>query len=344
MILTRIRIPSKEPAHAAGNPIVVGLVNNMPDAALESTERQFRELLSAASRDFPVSMRLFSLPQLPRGEAGRSHIERHYDDVNQLWSSRLDGLIVTGTEPRARALQDEPYWKILTQLIDWADERTTSTIWSCLAAHAVVLHRDGICRRRLGAKLSGVFEFNKVAEHPIVAAAASRWSIPHSRFHDLSEKALVSKGYRILAGSREAGVDMFIKEGASMSVFLQGHPEYDAEALLREYRRDIRRFLAGERDEYPEMPRDYFDESTEAAFRNLQRQILEKRTPHSRTQFLPSIELEINLTHSWRDPAVLFYSNWLSYLAEHRSMNPGRDRSVDNASCTAVANRLPFVV
>jgi homoserine O-succinyltransferase len=343
MTLTRIRTSSKKPGFQAGDPIVIGLVNNMPNAALESTERQFRELLSAASNDVPVRLRLFALPQVPRGEAGRSHIERHYEDVNELWSTRLDGLIVTGTEPRARALPDEPYWTILTRLIDWAEEHTTSTIWSCLAAHAVVLHRDGICRRRLAVKLSGVFEFNKVAEHEIVAGSATRWYIPHSRFHDLPEDALISRGYCILANSPEAGVDMFLRQGAGLSIFLQGHPEYDVVALLREYRRDIRRFLAGERDEYPEMPCDYLDEPTEAAFHNLRHQLVGNRTSGSAPNFLRPIVSEVHPTHSWREPAMLFYSNWLSYLAEHRPPS-GRDRSFDNGSRTAIANRLPFVV
>ena len=66
-----------------------------------------------------------------------------------MWDTRLDGLIVTGTEPKSKNLDDEPYWAALPQVIDWAREHTHSTIWSCLAAHAAVLHTDGIERRPL---------------------------------------------------------------------------------------------------------------------------------------------------------------------------------------------------
>jgi hypothetical protein len=38
----------------------IGLVNNMPDAALRSTERQFRDLLASAAGERAVELKLFS--------------------------------------------------------------------------------------------------------------------------------------------------------------------------------------------------------------------------------------------------------------------------------------------
>src|SRR6266850_7278721 len=90
--------------------IEIGLLNNMPDAALEATERQLAALLAPAARDIAVRLRLFSLPGIPRGARARRHLDSSYLDIDDLWDSRLDALIVTGTEPRAAALPDEPYW------------------------------------------------------------------------------------------------------------------------------------------------------------------------------------------------------------------------------------------
>ena len=314
------RLPSLEPQprDSEGDPIVVGLVNNMPDAALRTTERQFRELLSAASHGLTVCLRLFSLPGLPRAEAGRSYVTQHHEDMSELWASHIDGLIVTGTEPRAPALPDEPYWPTLTKLVDWAEDHTISTVWSCLAAHAAVLYMDGIGRRALPAKLSGVFDCMRAADHTIVAGAPSRWRLPHSRYNELPVEALVSKGYRILSTSREAGADMFVKQRKSLFVFLQGHPEYDPGALLREYRRDIGRFLAGERDSYPEMPDGYLDEDTAAAFTAFRQIALRHRDIDLLSSF-PAARAEEKLVHVWHEPAMRIYANWLSYMAEQRS-------------------------
>ncbi len=51
---------------------------------------------------------------------------------------------------------------------------------------------------------------------------------------------------------------MFARHEPSFHLFLQGHPEYAADTLLREYRRDVGRYLRGERADYPAMPQGYF--------------------------------------------------------------------------------------
>src|SRR5437867_5212437 len=122
----------------------IGLVYNMPDTALRASERQFVALLGAAAQGVAVRLRLFSLTEFPRTDWARDHVNRFYSSIDDLWNCRVDGLIVTGTEPRASDLRHEPYWGSLTQVLDWAERNTASTIWSCLAAHAAVLHLDGI--------------------------------------------------------------------------------------------------------------------------------------------------------------------------------------------------------
>lgn len=298
--------------------IVIGLVNNMPDGALQTTEQQFRELLSAASHNLTVRLRLFSLPELPRTEAGRLHVSQYYEDFSKLWASHFDGLIVTGTAPHALALADEPYWPTLTKLVDWAEDHTISTVWSCLAAHAAVFHIDGVNRHAFKEKLSGVFDCMKATDHTVVVGAPSRWRVPHSRYHGLPEEALISSGYRVLSRLPNTGADMFVKQRKSLFLFVQGHPEYDPGALLREYRRDIGRFLAGERDNYPEMPRGYFDEETAAALAAFRQRAQHNRSIDLLLSF-PAAVAERKLAYTWLGPAVRIYANWLSYLAEQIS-------------------------
>ena len=183
------------------NCLTIGFVNNMPDTAVGATERQFIDLVRAASADAVVRLKLFAISEVPRSELVQSEFIERYRDISELWDTRLDGLIVTGTEPRAAALADEPYWPELAKLVAWAQENTISTIWSCLAAHAAVLQADGIERRRLDDKLFGVFDHDVVAEHPLLNGLPSRLSVPHSRYHDLPEAALTSCGYRVLTSS-----------------------------------------------------------------------------------------------------------------------------------------------
>ena len=44
---------------------------------------------------------------------------------------------------------------------------------------------------------------------------------------------------------------MFVKQTRSLFIFFQGHPEYEETTLLREYRRDVGRFLRGQQPHYP---------------------------------------------------------------------------------------------
>ncbi|HEY4403196.1 MAG TPA: homoserine O-succinyltransferase [Xanthobacteraceae bacterium] len=303
--------------HPAGSEwIEIGLLNNMPEAALEATEQQFLELLGAAAGDSWVHLRFFSLPGIPRSERGHSYLRQSYCDVTDIRHAELDGLIVTGTEPKAARLSDEPYWPAFTRLVDWAARNTISTVWSCLAAHAAVLHLDGIERVLLREKCIGVFDCEKLADHPLMASLPARSAVPHARWNELSEDTLVASGYQVLARSRDAGVDTFARQGESLFLFFQGHPEYGPGALLSEYRRDLGRFLKGERDHYPAMPQHYFETATEAALAAFRQRAEGRRSEELLAEFPAPVDPAPSA--NWQPFAVTVYRNWLSAISAQK--------------------------
>ena len=296
--------------------IVVGLVNNMPDAALKTTEWQVRDLLSRAAGSRAVALRVFSLPEVPRSVMGRDYVRQNHEDISALRRDGVDGLIVTGTEPKAARFEGEPYWDALADLIDWADAHTASTIWSCLASHAAAYRLDGIARQPLDRKMFGVFDCEGATGHPLVAGLRA-WKTPHSRLNTVSEEDLERAGYQVLSRSVEAGVDMFIKQRNSLFVFLQGHPEYDAMALFGEYRRDVRRFLTGENECYPELPHGAFDAEASALLLGFRERAVSRRDTALLEQF-PAAAVGRQLTAPWRDAAARIYANWLALLETSR--------------------------
>lgn len=298
--------------------INIAIVNNMPDSALEATERQFIGLLARASERLSVRVRLFALPGMPRSETMQRYVAGHYADIAELWKTPVDGLIVTGTEPR-QALPCEPYWPAFTGLVDWARRNTISTVWSCLAAHAAVLHLDGVDRVALPDKCFGVFQCERVSNHPLTAASAQVWHVPHSRWNDLPEHALEASGYSMLSRSGEVGADTFIKEAGSLFVFVQGHPEYDASTLLREYRRDIGRFLRGERQDYPSPPQHYFERTALTSLDVFKARALGERRENLLESF-PETVVPDALVNAWRAAAVRLYRNWLAAIAMRRDV------------------------
>ena len=83
----------------------------------------------------------------------------------------------------------------------------------------------------------------------------------------------------MLTRSEAAGVDIFARVAPSRFIFFQGHPEYDALSLQREYMRDIGRFLAGQRDDYPNLPTAYFDSATEDILTQFEARARVRRDP-----------------------------------------------------------------
>lgn len=312
------RMASAERRDAAS--LTIGLVNNMPDAACEATERQFLDLLAAAAPDSDVHVKLIALPSVPRADDVREALAARYRDVAELPGMQLDGLIVTGTEPRAEKLTDEPYWPAVAALVDWARDNTVSAVWSCLAAHAAVLHADGIERRPLTKKKFGVFACETIAAaHPLMAGI-TELRVPHSRRNGLPAAALASRGYRLLSQSIEAGVDAFAREeaGGSLFVFFQGHPEYATDSLLREYRRDVGRYLRGEREQYPALPQHYFDRDAASLLNIFRARAVADRRGELIADF-PMAALEAGLMSRWRRPAVGIYRNWIDYLRHRKA-------------------------
>jgi homoserine O-succinyltransferase len=311
--------------------VTIGLINNMPQAAFKATERQFISLLESASEDITVGLSLYALPGVPRtaGDYG----DGCYSSVETLWDKRLDGLIVTGREASTANLSDEPYWESFTEVLEWARVNTYSTVWSCLAAHAAVLHMDGIRRQKSGDKHFGLYECAPASRHRLTAGASPRFQIPHSRWNGLAEDDLAARGYSVLTRSADAQVDTFVKQDNSLFVFFQGHPEYESDTLLREYRRDAGRFLRHDADTYPSIPRGYFDPGTEATLTALRARALSSRSK----DLLASVSTALDkskIENTWRSTATQIYRNWLLYLCAQKTSGPRDDsaNATDRAS------------
>jgi homoserine O-succinyltransferase/O-acetyltransferase len=306
--------------------INIGLINNMPQAAFTATERQFISLLNSASEGIAIRLSLYSLAGIPRPEPGPDYAGSIYSSIESLLETRLDGLIVTGKEPLTPDLRDEPCWASFTQVLDWARTNTHSAVWSCLAAHAAVLYMDGIGRRRSGEKHFGLLQCTGDSSHQLTAGAPPHFPVPHSRWNGLPEEELEARGYSVLARTADAGVDRFVKQDGSLFVFFQGHPEYESDTLLREYRRDVGRYLRGEANTYPLLPRGYFEDRTGSALTALRQEALTGPSDDLFTRVDSALESAM-IENTWRSAAVRTYRNWLEFICARKSESPGEFHS-----------------
>src|SRR6185437_5621424 len=98
---------------------------------------------------------------------------------------------------------------------------------------------DGIQRVRSEHKRFGIFNCEQVAPHPLLAGTSGTIHVPHSRWNGLCARQLAGEGYRALTRCDDGAVNTVVKHDRALFVFFQGHPEYESETLMGEYRRDI---------------------------------------------------------------------------------------------------------
>jgi homoserine O-succinyltransferase len=299
----------------------IGLLNMMPDKALAATERQFLRLINESNQIAQFYVHPFSLEALPRSTEAREHIERYYESFERVRDDGLDALIITGANVTHPNLAEEPFWEPLIEVIDWAVENVTSTLCSCLATHAVLQFRYGQRRHPLPAKRWGVYLHQVIDQaHPLVNDVNTLCDVPHSRFNEIGREQFDAAGLHVLMEGVTAGVHLAVSEDGFRIVFFQGHPEYDTVSLLKEYKREVNLFSAGQRSDYPPLPENYFGLKERAILDEHRDRILTARDSGSRLPEFPEEKLLERLHNTWHDTAEGVVGNWMGkiYQLTHR--------------------------
>ncbi|MFO7603130.1 MAG: homoserine O-succinyltransferase [Gammaproteobacteria bacterium] len=323
-------LPGDEALQQEIRELHIGLLNMMPDAALEATERQFFRLIGESNQIAQFYVHPFTLSALPRGDEARAHIEKYYESFAAIKEKGLDALIITGANVVGTELASQPFWQPLIEVIDWAYEHVTSTLCSCLATHAVMEFRYRQKRYPLEAKRWGVYSHRVVDRlHPLVNGVNTRFDVPHSRFNQIDRRQFEAAGLHVLAESQDAGVHLAVSEDLFRLVFFQGHPEYDSISLLKEYKREIRRFFHADIDAYPPFPEHYFSIKLQAILGEYREQVERAREQETGLPAMPETLICAELDNTWHDTAEAVINNWIGKVYQTTNIDrrlPFKDR------------------
>ncbi len=297
-------------------------VNNMPDAAFDATERQFLDLLDAGSGGEVVEVDRYAVPGVPRGEQTAARIAGQYLPFDSIWSTSPDLLVVTGSNPLASRIEDEPYWDDLAKLLSWGRDNVQSMLLSCMSAHAGLHVFDGLERSTLPAKCTGVFA-QRASTHPLAVGLDPNVVLPHSRLNTVELDRVEAAGYQVALDSEGVGWSVIarggVREGGSgrdregcQIILVQGHPEYDPSSLLREYHRDARRYALGERDDVPCLPLHCVAPGDWEQLCGLHERIAGGERDPAIVESFPFEEMGARAGWPWRNAAVRLYSNWMA--------------------------------
>lgn len=216
----------------------IGILNLMPK--LETYEPLLLGPLSRASVEVePVWLRLETHSYESSDPA---HLARSYRTLDSaLDSGPLDGLLLTGAPVEQLEFDEVRYWPELYDVLSYARAEIPSTLGLCWGGLALG-HVLGIPKTVYRQKVFGVFENTTLdPETPLLRAHPRSFRCAHSRHSGISDSALERADrdglVRPLSHSLETGYSLFETPDHRFVAHL-GHPEYVAERLVFEYRRD----------------------------------------------------------------------------------------------------------
>ena len=300
----------------------IGLLNMMPDAALRATERQFMRMITSCNQIAQFYIHPFSIDGIQRSETAQTHINNYYQNFDEIKAQGLDALIISGANPSKAELTDESYWPGVIEVFDWAKENVTSILCSCLASHAAFKQFYNLERQRLDDKLWGVYS-HRITEplHPLVSNINTRFDVPHSRFNEVTRQQLDEAGLKVLIEGSQAGVHLAVSHDLFREVYFQGHPEYNFNSLLKEYKREVIRYFADDRDVYPKQPVNYFTDQAQPLLASYELQVIKAKSQRSKMPEFPEAELEQLVDNTWWDTGKAVFNNWLGLVYQLTHMD-----------------------
>ena len=212
--------------------------------------------------------------------ASAEYLEEFYKTFDEVKSHSYDGMIITGAPVETMEFGEVEYWEELCEVMEWAADHVFANLFLCWGAQAGLYHHYGIQKHMLDKKMFGVFTHKvRVLNTPLLRGFDDEFQAPHSRHTEVRESDIsVVPDLEVLASGDESGL-YIVASKDNRQVFVFGHPEYEADTLDLEYRRDVSRGLPIEK------PKNYYHDDD------------------------PSKGPQV----SWYSHAQLLYSNWLNY-------------------------------
>lgn len=263
-------------SHQDIRPLEMLFLNLMPKKI--DTEIQYMRRLS--NTPLQVNIDLMRIDRHKTKNTPQTHMDAFYLDFENVRDKYYDGMIITGAPLDTVRFDKVTYIERLRDVIIWADEHVTSTMFSCWGVSVALDVFYGLPMMQRASKLSGVFMHNTAKTNdPLVRGFDDKFLAPHSRFLEFPTELIADKtDLIILADSPRTGVFLAVSPD-HRQVYVTGHPEYDATTLAEEYRRDLK----AKRN--PAIPENYF--------------------PDDNVKATPSC--------IWRSHSSLLFCNYLNY-------------------------------
>ncbi|PCJ99078.1 MAG: hypothetical protein COA45_06445 [Zetaproteobacteria bacterium] len=238
----------------------IAVINAMPEGAVRQTPSQLAGPMAEAAGSRNVVLHTFYVDDIDYG-AHTQYVIDNYHHLDKLDEIKPDIIIVSGSGDYDALL---PAVKTILE-----HEGATTKIFSCMAGHALFEAKYDTSRQKLDEKKHGIFPMEKTnITSPLTKGISSNFNEPFSRWYDISWEQVLDADMKLLIDSADNGVFLASSKDGISEIFIQGHPEYSKESLLREFNRDTicARFSEITHEEnpraYPKCPENYLISKT----------------------------------------------------------------------------------
>ncbi len=256
-------------------PLKIAIMNLMPTKI--ETEIQIMRLLS----NTPLQIDITLLVPATHESKNISHtyLEKFYKTFGDIKNDNLDGIIFTGAPLEDIDYEDVDYWPELCEIMDWAKNHATTSVYICWASLASLYHHYGVKKIALPKKKAGIYEYRNLMEsEPLMRGVDQIFRMPQSRYATVLTED-VERCPRLHVAALDKDRDPGIIVSDDNMIFITGHMEYDLNTLANEYQRDVDKGIE------PAFPINYY--------------------PNDDPRYDPIL--------SWRSYSTLVFTNWLNY-------------------------------
>jgi homoserine O-succinyltransferase len=296
-------------------PLVIGVVNLLPDKISAQTEKQLLQPLHDASGSLQIT------PLFLKPDSVTASTMKHYQEATKEALEKCDIVIITGANIPDEKDQEGniiPIGKTATGLAiievyrRSVEAGVTAIVTSCASTQVVAQEEYGIDRKKQvnedgeEEKFSGVFE-HRITEcgknNYLTRGLNSNPCIPHSRYNGVNIDQIYENDFlEVLMETSDGKEPHLIIDPKKLWFGFMGHPEYNPETLFKEWRRYAGlHFKNPEKNKFPEKIPNYLTDEGYEILENYKQKILEAIKNDEKE--MPGIRTELILPH--------IISNWV---------------------------------
>ncbi|KRM96778.1 Homoserine O-succinyltransferase [Liquorilactobacillus aquaticus DSM 21051] len=268
--------------------VKIGILNLMHNK--EESQKQFAKVLT--NKNMPVDLTFYYPVTHYEKRSVPERLQQIASPLDLEEVKQQDAFIISGAPIEKLDFREIRYMPEIEKLLDTLEKSLIEQLYVCWGAMAALNYFYGIQKNMMPTKVFGIYPNVIHSESALLQNFHDGFLAPHARYAEMDHQQIAEQeALTILASDMKDRLTL-VEAAEESQTFLFSHLEYDKEALLKEYQREIAAYP--ENEESLVKPEHYF-------------------------KYPEKMEEPI---FSWEDTQRRFYDNWLKkvFISRNKSI------------------------